>query len=39
MRLAGRRGGIDFVPPSQADEAAAGYVLEVVEVGGEKEDG
>ena len=31
------RGGIDFVPPAQADEAAAGDVFEVVEVGGEEE--
>jgi predicted dienelactone hydrolase len=33
------RGGVDLVPPAQADEAAAGDVLEVVEVGGEEEDG
>lgn len=30
---------VDFVPPAQSDEAAAGDVLEVVEVGGEEEDG
>lgn len=35
MRVPG--GGIDFVPPAQADEAAAGDVFEVVEVGGEEE--
>ena len=28
------RGGVDLVPPAQADEAAPGNVLEVVEVGG-----
>ena len=29
---------IDFVPPSESDEPAAGDVLEVVEVGCQKED-
>jgi len=33
------RGGVDFIPPAQADEAAAGDVFEVVEVEGEGEDG
>lgn len=33
------RGRVDLVPPAEADEAAAGDVLEVVEVGGEEEDG
>ncbi|RDW94215.1 Zn(II)2Cys6 transcription factor [Aspergillus mulundensis] len=37
VRVAG--GGVDFVPPAQADEAAAGDVLEVVEVCGEEEEG
>jgi hypothetical protein len=37
MRLAGA--GVDFVPPAQADEAAPGDVLKVVEVGGQEEDG
>ena len=37
MRVAGR--GVDFVPPAQADEAAAGDVLQVVEVKGEEEEG
>ena len=37
MGVAG--GGVDFVPPAQADEAAAGDVFEVVEVGGEEEHG
>jgi hypothetical protein len=37
LRGAGLR--VDFVPPAQADEAAAGDVFEVVEVGGEEEDG
>ena len=32
-------GGVDFVPPAEADEATAGDVLEVVEVGGEEEKG
>lgn len=36
-RVAG--GGVDLVPPAQADEAAASDVFEVVEVGGEEEDG
>lgn len=31
--------GVDFVPPAETDEAAAGDVFEVVEVGGEEEDG
>ena len=31
------RRGVDFVPPAQPDEAAAGDVLEVVEVQGEEE--
>ena len=31
--------GVDLVPPAQAYEAAAGDVLEVVEVGGEQQDG
>lgn len=30
--------GVDLVPPAQADEAPAGDVFEVVEVGGEEED-
>ena len=29
---------LDFAPPSQSDEAAAGNVFEVVEVGREEED-
>ncbi|KAK3208580.1 hypothetical protein GRF29_77g1131578 [Pseudopithomyces chartarum] len=33
------RRGVDLVPPAQSDEAAAGDVLEVVEVGGQQEDG
>jgi hypothetical protein len=33
------RGRVDLVPPSETDEATAGNVLEVVEVGGEEEDG
>jgi len=33
------RCGVDLVPPAEAYEAAAGDVLEVVEVGGQKEDG
>lgn len=33
------RGGVNLVPPAQADEAAARNVLEVVEVRGEQEDG
>ena len=37
MRFA--RGGVDFVPPAQAYEAAAGDVFEVVEVGGQEQDG
>lgn len=32
-------GGVDFVPPAEADEASAGDVLEVVEIGGEEEHG
>lgn len=32
-------GGVHFVPPSETDETAAGYVLEVVEVDAEKEEG
>lgn len=31
--------GVDFIPPAEPDEAAAGNVLEVVEVAGEEEDG
>lgn len=31
--------GVDLVPPAQADEAAPGDVFEVVEIGGEEEDG
>lgn len=31
--------GVDFVPPAQADEAPAGDVFQVVEVGGEEEHG
>lgn len=30
---------VDFVPPAEADQAAAGDVFEVVKVGGEEEDG
>lgn len=37
MRIAGR--GVDFVPPAEADEAAAGDVFEVVEIKGEEEEG
>jgi hypothetical protein len=37
VRVAG--GGVDFVPPAQADEASAGDVLEVVEVCAEEEEG
>lgn len=37
MAVAGR--GVDFVPPAQPDEAAAGDVFEVVEVGREQQDG
>ena len=37
MRVARRR--VDFVPPAQADEAPAGDVFEVVEVGGQEQDG
>ena len=37
MRFPG--GGVDFVPPSQTDEAAAGDVFQVVEVDGEEEEG
>lgn len=37
MAVAGLR--VDLVPPAQADEATAGNVLEVVEVGGQQEDG
>ena len=37
MRISGL--GVDLVPPSQAYEAAASDVLEVVEVGGEQQDG
>ena len=33
------RVGVDFVPPAETDEAAAGDVLEVVEVGCEEENG
>ena len=32
-------GGVDLVPPAQADEAAASDVLEVVEVHGQQQDG
>jgi hypothetical protein len=32
-------GKIDFVPPAQSNETTAGDVFEVVEVGGEEEDG
>lgn len=37
MRFARR--SVYFVPPAQADEASAGDVFEVVEVGGEEEEG
>ena len=37
MRLSSS--GVDFVPPSQTDEAAAGDVFQVVEVDGEEEEG
>lgn len=30
---------VDFVPPAESYETAAGDVLEIVEVGGEEEDG
>lgn len=33
------RRGVDFVPPSQADQAAAGDVLEVVKVDREEQEG
>jgi len=33
------RCGVDLVPPAEAYKAAAGDVLEVVEVGGQEEDG
>ena len=33
------RRGIHLIPPAQADQPAPGNVLEVVEVGGEQEDG
>ena len=36
MRIAG--GGVDFVPPAETDEAPAGDVFEIVEIGGEEED-
>ena len=36
VRVPGR--GVDFVPPAEPDEAPAGDVFEVVEVGGEEED-
>ena len=39
MRIASRRGGGDFVPPSQSDEATARDVFQVVEVEGEEEEG
>ena len=32
-------GGIDFVPPAEADETAAGDVFQVVEIDGEEEGG
>ena len=31
--------GVDFIPPSQTDEAASSDVLEVVEVDGEEDEG
>lgn len=37
LRVAG--GGVDFVPPAETDETAAGNVLEVVKVRGEEEQG
>ena len=37
MRVAGRR--VDFVPPSQPDEAPAGDVFEIIKIGGKEEDG
>jgi hypothetical protein len=37
VRLAGLR--VDLVPPAQPDQAAAGDVLQVVEVDREQEDG
>lgn len=33
------RRGVDFIPPSQSDQAPAGDVLEVVEVDGQEEQG
>ena len=33
------RRGVDFVPPAETNQAAAGDVFEVVEVSGEEEDG
>ena len=37
MRFPG--GGVDFVPPAESNEAAAGDVFQVVEVDGEEEEG
>lgn len=37
MRVSGR--SVDFVPPAQTDKPSSGDVLEVVKVGGEKEQG
>jgi hypothetical protein len=33
------RRGVHLIPPAQADQPAPGNVFEVVEVGGEQEDG
>lgn len=30
---------IDFVPPAQTDQTTAGDIFEVVEIGGEEEEG
>lgn len=37
MRIAGS--GVDFVPPAETHKTSAGDVLQVVEIGGEEEDG
>jgi len=39
MRFSCCAGQIDFVPPSQSDEATPSDVFEVVEVGSQEEDG
>ncbi len=37
MRIAGS--GVDFVPPAETHKTSAGDVFQVVEIGGEEEDG